>query len=44
MTEEYNRLMANPTEITDALEAGATRVRPIAQETIQRVRSALGVI
>ena len=44
MTTEYNRLMANPDEIRSVLQAGANRVRPSAQEHLQRLRSAMGVI
>ena len=39
---EFDRLMANPQEVYDALEIGATRARTIANATLQRVREVLG--
>lgn len=43
MTTEYNRLMSNPQEIKSILADGAERVRPIAEEVLQRVKAAIGV-
>ncbi|MDR9441220.1 MAG: tryptophan--tRNA ligase [Schleiferiaceae bacterium] len=40
--ERYEALMAEPARIDKALERGADSVRPIAQATLERVRSALG--
>lgn len=40
--ERYQALMAEPAKIEAALQAGAEKVRPIAQETLARVRSAIG--
>ena len=39
---EFDRLMANPQEVYDALEKGAKRARTIADATLQRVREVLG--
>ncbi len=38
----FDELMANPAEIENALQSGATMARPIAQETLKRVREKLG--
>lgn len=40
--ERYQALMEAPAQIEEALEAGARKVRPIAQATLGRVREALG--
>ena len=38
---EYERLMANPGEIEKVLQDGAMRARPVAAETIHRVKKAM---
>lgn len=40
--EEYFRLMDQPGEIEEQLQYGAEQVRPIARQTLDRVREALG--
>ena len=35
---EYERLMANPDEIEQILQHGASRARPVATETLARVK------
>ena len=44
MTHEYNRLMDNPDEIRQILHDGAQSVRPIAQEVMNRLRQAAGIL
>ena len=39
----YDELMANPDKIMAALEQGAERAKPIAEATIKRVRTAVGL-
>jgi len=41
-TETYNDLIAHPERIDDILEAGATRVRPLAEALLEEVRRAIG--
>ena len=41
--ERYAELMANPAEIDGTLEAGADRLRPIAQATMDEVRTKMGL-
>lgn len=41
-TERFNELMANRDEIDDILVEGARRIRPAAQQTLERVRQAIG--
>lgn len=43
MRKEYNRLMANYTEVEKILAAGAQQARKVARETILRVRKAVGI-
>jgi tryptophanyl-tRNA synthetase len=38
----FNYLLAHPAELDDILSAGAREARPIAQSTMERVRSAIG--
>ena len=38
---EYERLMANPDEIEKILQNGATRAKPVANETLARVKRAM---
>lgn len=40
--EAYQKLMDNPEQIEEKLQAGAEKVRPIAAEVLGRVRGALG--
>lgn len=40
--ERYNHLMANPSEIENALKIGEEKARKIAQNVLQRVRSKVG--
>ncbi|MFZ9598060.1 MAG: tryptophan--tRNA ligase, partial [Schleiferiaceae bacterium] len=39
---EFDRLMADPNAVYAILRAGAEQARPVAQATLQRVRTALG--
>jgi tryptophanyl-tRNA synthetase len=41
--ERYLELMANPTEIEGILEAGADRLRPLAEATMAEVRTRMGL-
>jgi tryptophanyl-tRNA synthetase len=41
--ERYAELMANPAEVDGILEAGADRIRPIAQATMDEVRRKMGL-
>jgi tryptophanyl-tRNA synthetase len=41
--ERYTELIAHPAEVDAALAAGAERIRPIAQATIDEVRSKMGL-
>jgi len=41
--ERYLELMANPTEVDGILEAGADRLRPLAQATMDEVREKMGL-
>lgn len=41
--EKYVQLMDNPNEIEEALSIGAKRVRPVVNETIEKLRFAVGV-
>lgn len=41
--EKYNALMENPAEIEKALSLGAERVRPTVEETMTKLRRAVGV-
>jgi tryptophanyl-tRNA synthetase len=41
--ERYAELMANPSEVDGVLEAGADRLRPIAEATIADVREKMGL-
>ncbi len=41
--ERYAELMAHPTEIDGILEAGADRLKPLAQATIDEVRTRMGL-
>lgn len=43
-TKEYERLMNSPEEIDSILAEGAQRVRPIAQATLHRIKTAIGVL
>lgn len=44
MSAEYFRLMDNPDEVRATLRDGAEKVRPIAQETLARVRATVGIL
>lgn len=41
--EEYQRLMSNKAEIDHILSEGAQKVRPLSQETLSKVKKAIGV-
>ena len=41
--ERYTELMAHPAEVEGILEAGADRIRPIAEATINEVREKMGL-
>jgi tryptophanyl-tRNA synthetase len=41
--ETYQRLMADPAELRRTLDAGAERIRPIAEATIEEVRERMGL-
>jgi tryptophanyl-tRNA synthetase len=41
--ERYQELMANPAEIDGILEAGADRLRPKAESTMNEVRRKMGL-
>src|SRR5262249_32875764 len=41
-TETFNDLMAHPERIDEVLEAGAARVRPLAESLLEDVRRAIG--
>ncbi len=41
--EKYTQLIENPSEIEDALSLGAKRVRPAVNETMEKLRHAVGV-
>jgi tryptophanyl-tRNA synthetase len=41
-TKKFNHLLAQPEELDDILSHGAREARPIAQATMERVRSAIG--
>ena len=43
MRERFDYLMANPGEVEEILQDGASRARVIASETVDRVREAVGV-
>jgi tryptophanyl-tRNA synthetase len=38
---EYERLMANPDEIEQILANGASRAKPVAEQTLARVKKAM---
>ena len=38
---EYERLMANPSEIEQILKRGAERAKPVAEQTLARVKKAM---
>jgi tryptophanyl-tRNA synthetase len=38
---EYERLMANPDEIEQILQRGASRAKPVAEQTLARVKKAM---
>ena len=40
--EAFDRIMANPAEIEDALQKGAEKARPVAEEVLGRLRSEIG--
>jgi tryptophanyl-tRNA synthetase len=41
--ERYNELVANPDEVDGILEAGADRLRPVAEATMAEVRAKMGL-
>lgn len=41
--EKYNDLMSHPKEIEKILEEGASRIRPIASETLDKVKKVIGL-
>ena len=40
--DQFNHYMAHPEEVAAALKMGAEKARPVAQETLSRVRGKLG--
>lgn len=42
-TDKYNNLMANPAQIEDILQAGASKARQEAKEILAKVRDAVGI-
>lgn len=40
--EAFDRIMANPAEIENALQKGAERARPVAQEVLARLKTEIG--
>ncbi len=43
MRQKYDELRADEKRLDDILEEGAARARPIAQQTMERVRAAIGI-